>query len=259
MVFIFLDRHDSIPLYEQLKNIISEQIKKGELKPGQQIPSERELCEKYNISRITVRQAISIAESEGLVYRIHGRGTFVSSNSKIKQGLTKVNNFQETLSTQGIVGSTIIHKAETIPNNFLISRILGIGILNQIVNLQLIGLGNKEPIVFYDTFFSYELGNLIVDSAIKAKKKNMAFSTLDLYREYQTDIGISPTHAEQTFEAIVAGEFLSEILQVEKDAPVFKVSSIVYSDEQPIEYKEAYYRGDKYKFFITRDYQPNKN
>lgn len=258
MVFnILLDRNNSIPLYEQLKNLISAQIKKGELKPGQQIPSERELCETYQVSRITVRQAISIAENEGLVCRTHGRGTFVSSGAKIKQGLTKVNNFQETLSTQGIVGSTIIHKAEVTPNNFLISHLLGRDMMEQIINLQLIGFGNEEPIVFYDTFFSHSLGNLMIQSAKKAIERNIACSTLDLYREYSDDIGIIPTHAEQTFEASLADEFLANALQVEKGEPIFRVSSIVYADKQPIEYKEAYYRGDKYKFFITRDYQPN--
>src|SRR5690606_19882216 len=125
------------------------QIENGELKPEQQIPSERELCEKYQVSRITVRQAIALAENEGLVVRTHGRGTFVSANSKIEQGLTKISNFQETLSTQGIIGKTVIHRAEVIPNNFLLSRLLENSLREQIVNLQLIGFGNEEPIVFY--------------------------------------------------------------------------------------------------------------
>lgn len=249
-----LDRNHSIPLYEQLKNIIAEQIENGELKPEQQIPSERELCEKYQVSRITVRQAIALAENEGLVVRTHGRGTFVSANSKIEQGLTKVSNFQETLSTQGLVGTTIIHKADVIPNNFLLSRLLENNLREQIVNLQLIGLGNKEPIVFYDTFFSHALGDLMIEAAKKALTKTIPFSTLDLYREFQQEIGIAPTHAEQTFEATLADEFLADVLQVDKGEPIFRVSSIVYADKQTIEYKEAYYRGDKYKFFISREY-----
>lgn len=254
---MLLDRKNSVPLYEQLKNLISTQIKEGILKPEQKIPSERDLCEKYQVSRITVRQAVALAENEGIVYRTHGRGTFVSSNSKIKQGLTKVNNFQETLSTQGITGSTIIHKAEVSPNNFLISHLLGIHMFERIVNLQLIGFGDEEPIVFYDTFFSHALGELMIQAARKAIENNAACSTLDLYSQYKDEIGVTPTHAEQTFEASFADESLSNVLRVEKGAPIFRVSSIVYAGDQPIEYKEANYRGDKYKFFITRDYQSN--
>lgn len=249
-----LDRNSALPLYEQLKNIIAEQIKNGELKPEQQIPSERELCEKYQVSRITVRQAIALAEHEGLVVRTHGRGTFVSPNTKIEQGLSKVSNFQETLSTLGLVGSTSIHKADIIPNNFILSRLLENGLTEQIVNLQLIGSGNDEPIVFYDSFFSLELGQRMMAAAKKAMAKQIPFSTLDLYKTFQTELNVMPTHAEQTFEATIADEFLADVLKIEKGAPIFRVSSIVYADKKTIEYKEAYYRGDKYKFFISRTY-----
>lgn len=248
-----LDRNHVLPLYEQLKNIIAKQIENGELKPEQQIPSERELCEKYQVSRITVRQAIALAENEGLVVRTHGRGTFVSANPKIEQGLSKISNFQETLSTQGLTGKTIIHRAAVISNNFMLSRLLENDLRDQIVNLQLVGFGNEEPFVFYDTFFSHELGEKMIEAAKKAIEKKTTFSTLDLYKEFQ--VGITPTHTEQTFEATTADEFLAEVLQVEKGEPIFRVSSIVYADKQTIEYKEAYYRGDKYKFFITRYYQ----
>lgn len=245
-----LERNNPSPLYEQLKNIIAEQITKGELEPDQQIPSERELCEAYGVSRITVRQAIAAAVNEGLLYRTHGRGTFVA-NPKIEQTLSSVHNFQQTLIKQGLIASTLLLKTETIPNNFLFSRILNVKLMEQITNVQLLGFGNDVPIVFYDSMFSLEIGQKIVEEAKKASTQKIPFSTLDLYGP---QIGFVPTHVEQTFEAVLSDETVSGILKIEQNSPILLVTSIVYDGERPLEYKSAYYRGDKYKFFVTREF-----
>ena len=73
-----LDVQNPIPLYYQLKGIIEEQISSGELKPGDKIPSENSLCEKYQVSRTTTRQAITELVNIGKVVRTQGRGTFVT-------------------------------------------------------------------------------------------------------------------------------------------------------------------------------------
>ncbi|MEI6157324.1 MAG: GntR family transcriptional regulator, partial [Atribacterota bacterium] len=73
-----LDRKTPIPLYYQLIEMIRKQVETSVLSPGVTIPSERELSEKYHISRPTVRQAIQELVHEGLLYRERGKGTFVS-------------------------------------------------------------------------------------------------------------------------------------------------------------------------------------
>jgi GntR family transcriptional regulator len=247
---LLLERNNPLPMYEQLKNIIAAQINKGELEPDQQIPSERELCEVYGVSRITVRQAIAAAVNEGLLYRTHGRGTFVS-NSKIEQTLSTVNNFQQTLIKQGFIASTQLLKSEFVPNNFLLSRILNVELMEQIININLLGFGNDVPVVFYDSYFPKEIGQKIMEEAKKASDKNIPFSTLDLYGK---KTGYVPTHVEQTFEAVAPDETVAGILKINPNSPILLVTSIVYNGEKTLEYKCAYYRGDKYKFFVTRDF-----
>ncbi|MCF6095259.1 GntR family transcriptional regulator [Microaerobacter geothermalis] len=248
-----IERSNPIPLYEQLKNKIIEQIDEGILKPGQQIPSERELCEKYNVSRITVRQAISLAVNEGILLRSHGRGTFVAG-PKIQQGLTKISNFEQTLAQQGIVGSTDLLNTDVIPNDFYFSRLLNISINEPIVNIELLGYGNELPLVYYTSYFSFNIGNKFINLAKEKVANHEPFSTLDLYGNLSE---LYPTHTEQTIEAIVSDDRLSELLKVEKGSPLLNISSIIYSGNQPLEYKEAFYRGDKYKFFITREFNFN--
>lgn len=245
-----LDRNSSSPLYEQLKNVLQKKIVSGELKPEEQIPSERELVDKYNVSRITVRQAINLAEHEGLVRRVHGVGTFVAK-PKIQQELSSVNTFQSTLLQQGLIASTKLHKAQTVASDFQLSRLLNISVMERVVNLQLIGYGDNSPVVYYNSYFSSSVGEKMKQAAENALKNGQTFSTLDLYR-MDPALNYYPTHVEQTFEATAADEELSFILEVEEGFPLFRVTSIVYQDQLPLEYKETYYRGDKYKFFITR-------
>ncbi|MBI3962513.1 MAG: GntR family transcriptional regulator, partial [Deinococcus sp.] len=89
-------RDSVIPLYYQLKELLRERIEAGEWEPGNQIPTEEELCERYKVSRITVREAIQGLVSEGLLYRQQGRGTFVAK-AKIQQGLQRLTSFTEDM------------------------------------------------------------------------------------------------------------------------------------------------------------------
>lgn len=245
-----LDRNSSAPLYEQLKNEIQKKIQAGELKPEDQIPSERDLVEQYNVSRITVRQAINLAEQEGLVRRVHGVGTFVAQ-PKIQQELSSMSDFQSTLQQQGLIASTEMYRAQTVSSDFQLSRLLEIQVMDRVINLQLIGYGDNNPVVFYNSYFPYSVGEKMKKAADMALEKGQPFSTLNLYK-MDHSLEYHPTHVEQTYEAQAADALLAEILQVKEGFPLFRVTSIVYQDRIPLEYKETYYRGDKYKFFITR-------
>src|SRR5699024_11697021 len=94
-------RDTSVPLYEQLKDIIEHKINSNEYKVNEQIPSERELGETYDVSRVTVRQAIALAEKEGLVSKVHGVGTFVAK-PKIKQQIEEITDFASTATQLGV-------------------------------------------------------------------------------------------------------------------------------------------------------------
>src|SRR6266581_4940641 len=98
-------RNSPLPRYYQLKEIMRERIRSGEWKPGDLIPSERELGEKYGISRMTARQAITDLVNEGLFYREQGKGTFVSQR-KITQQRTPRTVFPEDIRARGKRPST---------------------------------------------------------------------------------------------------------------------------------------------------------
>src|ERR1700681_3065055 len=103
-------RKGPLPRYYQLKEIMREKIRLGEWKPGDLIPSERELGEQYGISRMTARQAITELVNEGLFYREQGKGTFVSRH-KITQQLIHLTGFTEDISARGQHPSTKVISA----------------------------------------------------------------------------------------------------------------------------------------------------
>lgn len=84
---IFITKHSPIPLYVQMRSILERRIRSGDISPNQQVPSERKLAEHYGVSRITAKQAIQDLERDGVIYRISGKGTYVSEphESRIRQ------------------------------------------------------------------------------------------------------------------------------------------------------------------------------
>src|SRR4051812_17560519 len=89
-------KNGPMPRYYQLKEIIRQKVSNGLWAPGTPIPSERELCEQYGISRMTARQSITELVNEGYLYREQGKGTFVAQ-PKITQQLTLLTGFTEDM------------------------------------------------------------------------------------------------------------------------------------------------------------------
>ncbi|MBA1336789.1 MAG: hypothetical protein HPY66_3225 [Firmicutes bacterium] len=243
------------PLYMQIKDRIREHIISGKLKEGEKIPSERELCQMFDVSRITARQAIAEAVNEGLLFTVQGKGTFVRKNDDymIDQGLVRVTSFESTLASKGLAAGTKVLGHKIQPADFALCRILNLRVTDHVFNLDLLGTGDNHPVVLYKSYFEPELGMEVYKRAVEREAHGTAFSTIDLYRDY---LPSPPRYIEQTFEAISASGSLADTLEIGKQQPLFLVSSIIYdSNSNPIEYRKTYYRADKYKFHIRRDIQ----
>ncbi|WP_285486152.1 GntR family transcriptional regulator [Amycolatopsis taiwanensis] len=243
-----LDRGGGQPLYGQLMATFREKIDSGEWPPGSQLPSERQLCELFDVSRITVRHAIDIAARDGLLHRIHGVGTFVAQPA-MEQPLEQLNSFEQTLAQRGLVASTRLHTAEVTVSDLALSSILRLGATAPVAHLRLVGRGNDQPIVVYDSYFPPDVGEEMTAAARRAERAGLPFSTLDLYRDAEHT---KPDHLAQTFEAIVADREFAELLAVDEGWPILRVTSLLSQGNRPVEYRTAAYRGDRYKFAIDR-------
>lgn len=246
---MLLQYNGPTPYYQQIKQHIRNLIKDGALKPHEQVPSERELCQQFKLSRTTIRLALAEAENEGLIYRVHGKGTFVAI-PKIDQGLSAINSFEDTILSRGLNPKMTVLSVENLPADLVINTILHLSMDQELTKLTLLGHANEQPVVHYESYLSSKIGRIVADEAVKRAEKGLSYSTFELYRDR---CDIIPVTTTQTFEATLADNYTSGILQIKKGSPVFLIMSIVYTEnDQPVEYKTAHYRGDKFSFSINR-------
>jgi len=247
-----LDPAGATPLYKQLKEYLYEEIEKGNLKPDQQIPSERELCQQFNLSRTTVRQALAEAIAEGVFYRIQGKGTFVANPKKVEQQAYAITSFMDTIRARGWQPGMEVLEHRVIAADIELSRILQVGIGEELVFLRALGTGDGEPLGLYTVYLPYELGR----SIIADDDREQQGLWIPLLNHHAKKLGLDLAYADQDFEAEAARGSTAELLQVPEGAPILKVTSITYtSKDVPVEFRRVYYRGDKYRFNIRRRYK----
>ena len=117
-----LDRYSPIPLHQQLSDVLAETIRAGRLQPGEQLPSENELIDRFDVSRSVVRQTLNKLGRQGLIYTEHGRGSFVSGQKIIKP-LDILQSYHAGMKRAGIeVDVRIIRKSLIAPSEDLAKR-----------------------------------------------------------------------------------------------------------------------------------------
>ncbi len=238
-----IDHNAPVSAYMQLMNHFSVAIAQGEYKPGDKLPSESAMCREFGVSRTTVRQALQLLSQQGLIFSVHGRGSFVKMPA-IRSELTKITSFGQVLQQKGLSGYTRIHGY--CPRTSDAHPDLGA----DAACLELLGYISDAPAVYYQSFFNSQIGEKMWQAAKTAAQSNTAFSTYDLYDK----IGVPRSRVGQTIRAINASEALSEILNIPAGMALITLDSVYYgADGTALEYKTGYYRSDIYSFNVQRN------
>lgn len=232
---------EALPLYLQIKNHLKKQIEDKEYDLNDLIPGELELEKRFQVSRITVRQAILELEKEGYVSRARGKGTTVIYNDKINEFLFEIKSFTKEMEDRGIVPTTKYVDIKKVPASADIAKIFNVEEGEDVILLHRIRLGDGEPIVVFHTY----LNNRFPFPLENAKYRNSMYDVFD-------EIGIKkPIRVCETFEATLASEELAQDLQVDVGSPVFlRVRKSYDLNDEVTEYSLCYYRGDKYTYSI---------
>ena len=226
-------------MYYQLKELLREKIAAGEWKPGAMIPSERELSEQYNISRMTARQALKELTTEGLLYRKQGRGTFVAE-PKIEQKLGRLTSFSEDMHARKLEPGGQVLRLELLTPPILVCRALQITPERQVVLLERLRLAGGEPIAL-------ETCHLHFKNVQRLLEEN--FENKSLYNILRKKYNILPTRAQQQVEADLCSHREQKFLKIEEGSPVLRNKRIAFDQwERPFEYTESAYRADRYVF-----------
>ncbi len=233
-------RKGPLPRYYQLKEIMREKIRSGEWKPGDLIPSERELGEQYGISRMTARQAITELVNEGLFYREQGKGTFVSRH-KITQQLLHLTGFTEDIRARGQRPGTKVLSAQVCLVDETVAERLHIKSGEEVFYLRRLRLANDEPLAIEHSYLHFPGCERLAEDDLAQNS---------LYRLLEAKYGQPLIEAEQELEAGLVSEEESPLLQVAVGSPALYTRRTTYTERnQPIEYARAIYCGRKYVFY----------
>lgn len=250
-----LQRRTATPLHCQLGAALAREVRTGRFRPGQQIPSEREICEAYGVSRATVRQTISDLVAAGLLMRVPARGTFVAG-PRIDQDLTRVVRFSEAVSAAGYAPSSRLVRIHRLTATTAVSQALGLPAGERVVVIEMLSLADGAPLAFYRIHLPGETGEPTARAVFAAEAEGRV--TFGLVLEHVRRVaGLEPAQVVQTYEATAAAAPIARALDIPEGAPIIaSTRTVLTASGAPITYDAAYYRGDRYRFAIRRAYSP---
>lgn len=234
-------RENTIPMYFRVAETLRSRIESRRYRPGELIPSEKELSREFNVSLITIRKAMELLVKEGLVARKRGLGTWVLSSNHGRLPIKLSGNFRDWFDS--VSGRLQRLEAEVLEAGLAdcpeqVARILGLQEGEPIWRMRRVRKHKGEPISYYINYASSELAGLV--SAADFRKR----SFLEVFQE---KAGLRLKRLEQRVEATVADMDVSSILGVEFGSPLFFVENVYYTlQDRPVEVTHMYYRGDRY-------------
>lgn len=236
-----IDRNAPVPLYYQLKQILLNLINQEELKPGDLIPTERELGDKYQLSRITVRTAIQELVQEGYLERRQGVGTFVAK-PKIRRGIGLLRGFSEDMSVSGRKPGSKLLSFRSEPAVGAVTAALGVAEGQEVWVVERLRTVDGEPLAHSMSYLNLPAGLTLTEAELHQE--------VSLWALLESK-GIILAEVEDTLQAIAASSRQAKLLGIHQGAPLLLVEGITYSLQgTPVEYSHAVNRADRFKYTV---------
>lgn len=239
-----LQREHPKPLYQQLEEIIREKIENEEWKPNTAIPSENELSKIYGISRMTARSVITQFVREGKLYRVQGKGTFVSE-PKITTSSLSYMGIREQLERMGYQTKTKLLEVKRVPCNERIAKKLELSQDSEVYVIERIRYIKDVPLSIHTSYIPAEYCNNLEDMDLEGEQLCVI-----LDKEY----GLKRSKVIETLESSLATEREAMMLSVKTRFPLLMLEDIIYNSHgKPFEYTKVLFRGDKIKIKFQYD------
>jgi GntR family transcriptional regulator len=233
-----------VPRYHQLKEILEKRTRSGEFQPGDQFPTEQQLCQDYQLSRGTVRQAIGILVDDGWLQREQGRGTFVTQ-PQLSSVSFRLTDFSKDMKDRGLEPATQVLRLGTIAASAEIADRLEILEGEEVIESARLRLADGQPMAYEVRYLALTLCPGLLDEDLENQS---------IHRLLIDKYNIPLTRASHTIEARVLSNDEANLLKVEPGAAGFFVDRVTYAvQDTPVTWYRTLYRGDEYRF--TAEFQ----
>lgn len=231
----------SSPLYIQIYKSILSLIKNGTYKENTALPSERELCDKYFVSRSTIRQTISLLKEADLVYVVQGKGTFIKPQVFI-QPLTKVYSFTDTLKNDNVIiqNKIIEYNKETL--DITLAKITGYNENSIFHKLSRLRSAKDYPLMLETTYLP---AARFIRLDIERIETGSLYDYLHKIYDFKAD------KIKEILRPIIPRTKEKKLLQISSNVPCMLLERFSYEDDLLIEYTRSIVRGDKYIFQVN--------
>lgn len=236
-----VNKESYIPYYLQIYNELKNRIELMVYKPNEILPSENELVREFNVTRVTVRNAIKKLKDEGRIYTEKGRGSYVNS-PKIVQNLDKIYSFGRGFEEKGYKFESDVIEAYTETCNSVLQKKLQLLPNESVIVIKMLRKLEGIPVVLQTSYIPKSLAPEI--------------ATLDLNRNSIYDVleneyNIKLLRATEYLDPIVSDEYYSKLLHIEVNTPLFLTERITYSENgKPVEFRRCAIRNDKFRFSV---------
>lgn len=233
-----------VPLYQQIKDALRSAILDGSYAPHSRMPSESELQNMFEVSRITIRQALGDLQKEGLIFKVHGKGSFVSQ-PKTVQNITSLQGFGEAMSNEGHEIVNRVVSFGFVPATAEVASRLALEQGERVAEIHRVRLLDRVPTSYEITFLPEALGK-------KLQRADLA--TRDIFLILENDCGIKLGSADLGIDAIAAQGKIAQQLEIKRDAPILRVKRLTHdSAGQPIDYEYLYFKGGNFQYRLRVD------
>ena len=228
---------DGGPLYLQLRRWIEDAVHRGAIKPGDALPSERDLAARVDMSRVTVRKAVQDLVREGILVQRHGSGTYVAQQpNRVEQSLSQLTSFTEDMARRGMTVRSVWLDRGTYPPSPEEMVALGLSATDAVARIARLRLTGDTPLAIERAALS---ARLLPDPE--------AVGT-SLYT-HLGKTGNRPVRAIQRIRAVSLGDDDAKLLDVAPGVASLHVERTSYlASGRVVEFTRSIYRGDTYDF-----------
>jgi len=246
-----VDKSSAIPIYAQISSWIEAKITTGEWQANYRLPGEIELARMLDVSRGSLRKAISQLIKKNLLVQIHGRGTFVSPFVFEQTWSGNLMGVSEEFLLLGIPFETEVLEQNIIPAPLVVAESLKLTPGEPIFYLKRLRRVEGSPFVIHENFFS---GKKFQDLLMEDFTKNSLMETLE------KRFNISIAWSSHTIAVVRANASFSEMLEIPLSDPLLYNEHILYdSEENPVNLAKSWYRADRYRMRTIVKRRPNES